>query len=463
MNDPRRALTTTILRRFGILILLVGVGFATMAETRKDAPKPPIVIDPVTEIAWGRLARVAFLKERPQSRDGNLAFRIEEIGRRVAAVSDRPLLPYSFVLIEGDELQGYSFPGGTVCVTEGLARLHASDDELAFALAHEVAHIVLRHQVNRRWFQEQLEEGASGDQALLESVKTAFEWNAEIEADRFGALYAVRAGYSYSSTYQALARIGANTKGKQGDATHRSFAQRVEALKGFKKNLERTVSAFKAGLAALEGGEPDEAIELFGLFVGQFPNSISGRINLGAAYLARVRLSAGTPQGLSEVLPILPDPGVVIRGVYDKNDLKLALANFETALSLHPREPLARAGAGLAYTRLGEYDKAREQLREASELEPFLADFVLCRGNIEYLSGRLDEAASFYQEALALQPGWPKAVRNLALTWERLEHQARARELWTTLLEDEELCGEALRRLRDLDAEPEETTAFQSR
>ena len=31
----------------------------------------------------------------------NLALRIEEIGRRLAAVSDRPLLPYAFVLIEG--------------------------------------------------------------------------------------------------------------------------------------------------------------------------------------------------------------------------------------------------------------------------------------------------------------------------------------------------------------------------
>ena len=44
-------------------------------------------------------------------------------------------------------------------------------------------------------------------------------------------------------------------------------------------------------------------------------------MNLGAAYLARLRRRSGTPEGLGEPLPILPDPGVVIRGPLDAVDV----------------------------------------------------------------------------------------------------------------------------------------------
>ena len=165
---------------------------------------------------------------------------------------------------------------------------------------------------------------------------------------------------------------------------------------------------------------------MLNLFVAEYPNSVSGRLNLGAAHLARVRKNSGTPQGLSEVMPILPDPGIVVRSAVDVLDLYHARENFEGALRVRPGEVLAQAGLGLVHTRLGEYDQARSRLDQARSAAPTRPELSLCRGNVEYLAEDYPRAASFYREALSLHPDWPEATKNLAMTYEKQDEPAQA-------------------------------------
>jgi len=426
---------------------------AAQAEERSAGQRQPIVVSPVQEYAWGEQRLRPFLQEHPLSSDSRLQLRVSRVGQNLARVSDRPNLLYRFLVIEGADPQAYSFPGGTVCINEGLAHLYTDDDELAFSIGHELAHVVLRHHVSRLRLQESFGPGAQADQVRA-SVESLFDQDTEMEADRFGALYAVRAGFRYSATYEAMERLSRVSRAQE-DVRHPEYRRRIEALKAFRRELELALQAFDRGVVSLEAGRPDEAISGLSLFVGEFPNSVAGRINLGAAYLARVRLQAGTPQGLSEVLPILPEPGITVRGSVNTIDLRHAIGQFEEALSVRPQDSLAEAGLGLAYTRLGEYDRARSHLSHALASDPDRPEILLCLGNIEYLSGDLATAIFFYEEALKTQSDWPEAMKNLALTYEQLEEVDLARQQWSRLTEHESIGREASRHLAGLEREKE--------
>lgn len=75
--------------------------------------------------------------------------RVDRIGRRLAARSSLPNLPWRFRLIDRREVNAFALPGGYVYVTSGLIRSARSEDEIAGALAHEITHVTLRHGTNQ--------------------------------------------------------------------------------------------------------------------------------------------------------------------------------------------------------------------------------------------------------------------------------------------------------------------------
>ncbi len=75
--------------------------------------------------------------------------RVEDIGKRIVGVCDRRDIDYHFKVLEDEEVNAVSLPGGFVYVNKGLVDKVANDDELAGVLAHEVAHIVARHSIKK--------------------------------------------------------------------------------------------------------------------------------------------------------------------------------------------------------------------------------------------------------------------------------------------------------------------------
>ena len=438
----------------GTGLLLAGVCLANQPKQREDksqTERVPFTVSPVQEVALGERAVASFMKDRVKSDDIALTNRINRIGHEIAKVSDRPSLLYQFLLVEGDELQARSFPGGTVCITEALARFYASDDELAFAMAHELAHTALRHHIQQARFIEAMKGGTSVEEALLAIASKLLRQDDELEADRFGALYSVRAGHdSFSATYASLGRLEQAT-GRRFDDAHPDYGIRIEALKAFRDELELSVQTFHDGVKALDRRDADEAISLFKYFVSEFPNSVSGRVNLGLAHIARMRSKTGTPQGLAEVLVPLRDPGVSIRSsILDRVDVNMARGNFERAIEIQPDSGSALAGLGIVHTRLGQYGEARMRLNQAKENVPKRWDILLCLGNVEYLDKNYEEAVSYYDQAREMEPTSVEIKKNLALALEQIGNRAKAMALWREL-ESHPLLGlEAKIRLRDL-------------
>lgn len=83
--------------------------------------------------------------------DPLMAERVREVGKRIAAVSDRKEVNYTFHIIykDKDEVNAFALPGGYVFIFKGLLDKVENDDELAAIIAHEIGHVVARHSVKR--------------------------------------------------------------------------------------------------------------------------------------------------------------------------------------------------------------------------------------------------------------------------------------------------------------------------
>jgi predicted Zn-dependent protease len=141
---------------------------------------------------------------------------INTLGRWLALHGERPGLPWKFGIIDSDDFNAFSTPGGYVLLTRGLFDRMRSESELAGVLAHEIAHVDRRHHLAalqkslrnqslsemRSYFS--ISTGSSiGDQfgsALLSAGKDLYARGLdkadEYEADRIGVVIAARSGYS---------------------------------------------------------------------------------------------------------------------------------------------------------------------------------------------------------------------------------------------------------------------------
>lgn len=139
--------------------------------------------------------------------DETVQQRVRTIGARIAAVCDRQELLYRFTVLDDDEVNAFSLPGGHVYVNVGLIEHTASDDELAGVIAHEVAHIAARHAVKRYegGLGAQLAQlaavvseqrvAAHGLGIATQSARLAYARQDELEADRLAVRYLKAAGF----------------------------------------------------------------------------------------------------------------------------------------------------------------------------------------------------------------------------------------------------------------------------
>lgn len=137
---------------------------------------------------------------------------VQEVGRSLAARSDRPDLPYEFVVLNNSVPNAWAMPGGKIAVNRGLLVELENEAELAAVLAHEIVHAAARHGakgVERGMLlqagtagiglavsgrnQADLLVGAAAVGATL--INQKYTRNQEQEADYYGMHYMARVGY----------------------------------------------------------------------------------------------------------------------------------------------------------------------------------------------------------------------------------------------------------------------------
>lgn len=229
--DPRRA-----------AVLLLAAVFAVAASLPVAGPVPAahaqlFGVSEQQEIQIGRQVE-AQLARKPGFADdpGRLAY-VRSIGLRLARVSERPTLPWTYHILNDSSVNALAAPGGFIFVTRGLLGFVRGDNELAFVVGHETTHVAHRHAVDLAQRDMELQFGAILlTQLVFGGSFTAYQLSQigralidarysrdkELEADHYGVVYARKAGFDPTAALAFFQRLQASEK-QQPDAFQHAF------------------------------------------------------------------------------------------------------------------------------------------------------------------------------------------------------------------------------------------------
>jgi predicted Zn-dependent protease len=157
---------------------------------------------------------------------------VNRLGLWLALHSERPNLPWKFGIIDSDDFNAFSTPGGYVLISRGLFDQMRDESELAGVLSHEIAHVVRKHHLAA--LQASLRNSAASDfkdyiggpgglagtfaSALVSAGKEMFvrglDRGDEYEADRMAVVIAARSGYSPYGLGGVLQTLSAESEAK---------------------------------------------------------------------------------------------------------------------------------------------------------------------------------------------------------------------------------------------------------
>lgn len=309
--------------------------------------------------------------------DPKLTEYVAHVGKKLAAVSDRPQLPYEFSVLDNTIPNAWALPGGKISINIGLLVNLQNEAELAAVLAHEIVHSAARHGAQAMQRAAFLQTGLMGLSAAIEGqayegavmqganigaglITTKYSRSAELEADKYGIKYMEKAGYDPEAavTLQEMfvkLEEQHNTTWLDGlFATHPPSEERVKAN-------EATASGYP------KGGYIGEK---------EYQRAISRLTKTKPAYDAMDRgyklLFRGDPQA--------------------------ALEQAEKAIGIEPREGHFYNLQGKSLVMLRRYKEALSAFDTAIERNSNYFDYYLQRGLLKQrmgLNGRPDLQKSF--------------------------------------------------------------------
>ncbi|AOX02396.1 hypothetical protein BJP34_25770 [Moorena producens PAL-8-15-08-1] len=163
---------------------------------------------------------------------------VQDIGQRLIPYSDRPNFSYTFQVVKDNTINAFASVGGFVYVHTGLLKGVENEAELAAVIAHEIAHVTSKHNIEklRQIIKDRnLEVNSEVEyETIINLLKDiAFSLprgrQQEYEADRKGLEMLHRAGYAPSGMTGFLQKL---TKGNTPAMlrTHPEPAKRLDTL-----------------------------------------------------------------------------------------------------------------------------------------------------------------------------------------------------------------------------------------
>jgi beta-barrel assembly-enhancing protease len=161
---------------------------------------------------------------------------------------------YHALILDSPELNAFSSPGGHIFITKGLIELTDSEDMLAAVIAHELAHIMLKHSVNlinTMRFSDEMAAiadrasalaggGSISAQSLLvfrnsvnammdNLLKNGYSQKQELQADQEAIILLMASGYNPQAILDVLKILQstANSQRSGFSTTHPSTRERI--------------------------------------------------------------------------------------------------------------------------------------------------------------------------------------------------------------------------------------------
>lgn len=172
---------------------------------------------------------------------------VNRIGQNLVRNSDAKV-PFTIKVVDSDEINAMALPGGFFYVNSGLILAADNEAELAGVMAHEIAHVALRHGTRGQTRADIANimsiplifvGGGIGYAARqvagigLPMTFLKFSRGFEAEADYFGVQYMYKAGYDPNQFVNFFEKVQAQEKKKPGSlakafATHPQTPDRIE-------------------------------------------------------------------------------------------------------------------------------------------------------------------------------------------------------------------------------------------
>lgn len=320
---------------------------------------------------------------------------VRQVGHKVAAQSERPRLPWSFTVLDTPAINAFALPGGHVFVTRGLLATLRTEDQLAAAIAHQVAHVAARHHVKQHatvggaaWQGKTvaLLPGIAGQTIAVpgaSSIDSPFAPEFENEAGAVTRSYLSRGGYAATALeefHRAVASASRDTARQRG--THgltiptAGAAIASEQIQPESQRIENE----RNYLAAIEGMVVGHSAQDGQVVADQF-------LHLG------LNIRADLPEGWHHD----NQPHAVV-SLSKKGGAKIELSVESRKNHVSPRAFLVR--------RLGAENLSKVRELDGADRSAVFATATLDRGGAK---GVVRGAAIFLREAVVLLVGYPGA------------------------------------------------------
>lgn len=219
-------------------------------------------LDPSEEHYVGRAvaAQILSIPGTRLNNDPALNDYVNRVGQGLSISTDKvrqTFNGYRFAIIDSSELNALATPGGTIFVTSELVKTAEIEDELAGVLAHEIAHVTLRHGLaaikqsnlaeafqylgdsaaTATLTEEQRRKvtnvfGSSIDDVVTTMVKNGYSREAEYAADRLGYEILSSSGYDSGALHSIINKLKKKSAGGRGGimSTHPAPEDRLQNL-----------------------------------------------------------------------------------------------------------------------------------------------------------------------------------------------------------------------------------------
>jgi predicted Zn-dependent protease len=207
------------------------------------------MFSPAQDIAIGRKDAALAERQLPMLDDSRVDAYLNALGTKLAAHAPGYPFPYQFRCVNDEGVNAFALPGGFIYIYRGTIEDADSEAELAGVLAHEIAHVALRHGTNRAtkayWGNVSLTSAGGfftgmggaieqlGSHFALDSVLLKYTRAEESQADILGTQILYDSGYDSRALAQFFEKVKEESaKGRRIRffSDHPSPAHRIERV-----------------------------------------------------------------------------------------------------------------------------------------------------------------------------------------------------------------------------------------
>ena len=131
------------------LVLSFVVAAAGLPDAQTKITPPRNKYTPEQDVQLGREAAAEVRKEYPVIEDSRLAGYLDQLGQRLVSAAppelNNPKFEYSFTPVNLKDINAFALPGGPMFVNRGMFEAATGEGEVTGVMAHELAHVLLRH------------------------------------------------------------------------------------------------------------------------------------------------------------------------------------------------------------------------------------------------------------------------------------------------------------------------------